>query len=217
MNVLASMLLLTALTIPTSTLVLKSGEKISVDGSVVVEERRVLFRSGGRLFTITPSEVDFDATRQAAQPAEVPVAERGKLKVSPEERDRLIRELEQNHSGTPPSPLVVPPGPSPSERQQATTDEWSWRRQARSYQEAIRRAQEDLDLLRDKAEQLRAHITGLLALGYKPEQFTWDSTQLAYTLEQIPYAELEVQRAQRAYDQFRDDARRQGVMPGWLR
>jgi hypothetical protein len=26
-----------------------------------------------------------------------------------------------------------------------------------------------------------------------------------------------VQRAQRLYDRFRDDARRQGVSPGWLR
>ena len=43
------------------------------------------------------------------------------------------------------------------------------------------------------------------------------ATQLAYAEDSIPNAALSVQRAQRAYDQFRDDARRQGVMPGWLR
>ena len=38
------------------------------------------------------------------------------------------------------------------------------------------------------------------------------------TLEEIfPAADVDVQRAQRAYDQFREDARRQGVLPGWLR
>ena len=43
-----------------------------------------------------------------------------------------------------------------------------------------------LDLLRTRAEQLRAHIAGLLSLGYKARQFTYDSTQLEATLAQIP-------------------------------
>ena len=96
-------------------------------------------------------------------------------------------------------------------------DEWSWRNRVRGYEEQILRAQEDLNLLQDKAESLKAHIAGLISLGYKPNQFTYDSTQLAYTLDQIPRAELEVQRQQRVYDRFRDDARKQGVTPGWLR
>jgi len=37
------------------------------------------------------------------------------------------------------------------------------------------------------------------------------------TLDQIPAAELEVTRAERANAQFRDDARKQGILPGWLR
>src|SRR5207245_3011757 len=144
---------------------------------------------------------------------------RGRLKVSPDEARRLLKELEQNHSGTPTSPrqLYIPPGPTTEERAQSTEDEWAWRRQARSYEEGVRRAQENLDLLYDKAGALKAHIAGLLALGYKPSQFSYDTTQLAYTIEQIPSAQLEVQRAQRAYNQFRDDARRLGVAPGWSR
>jgi len=71
--------------------------------------------------------------------------------------------------------------------------------------------------LRDKAAALRAHIGGLLGLGYKPAQFSYDTTVLAYTEEAIPNAELAVQRAERAYEQFRDEARRLGVPPGWLR
>ena len=148
-----------------------------------------------------------------------PAFRAGKLKVTPEEKARLLRELEENHSGTSglPAAITVTAEPTPEERAQMTQEEWSWKRQARGYEEAIRRAQENVDLLRDKAAALRAHIGGLLGLGYKPSQFSYDTTVLAYTEEQIPNAELEVQRARRAYEQFRDEARRLGVPPGWLR
>ncbi len=219
MNPLAHILLITALSIPTSTLVLRSGQRIDVDGSVKVENGRVLFRSGGALYSMPEEEVDFDATRATGMPVAIQAEKPGRLRVTPEEKQRLLKELEQNHSGTPApaDALKVPPGPTPAEREQATQDEWAWRRQARSYEEAVRRAQENLDLLMEKAAALRAHIAGLLSLGYSPNQFSYDTTQLAYTEEQIPAAELEVQRAQRAYDQFRDDARRLGVPPGYLR
>jgi hypothetical protein len=148
-----------------------------------------------------------------------PAFRAGKLRVSPEEKARLLKELEENHSGTSglPAAINVWPEPTPEERGQASADEWSWKRQARGYEEAIRQAHENLNLLRDKAAALRAHIGGLLGLGYKPAQFSYDTTVLAYTEEAIPNAELEVQRAERAYDQFRDEARKLGVPPGWLR
>jgi hypothetical protein len=146
-------------------------------------------------------------------------AERTRLRVAETERNRLLRELEQNHEGkpAPAEALRIPPGPTPEQREQTTDDEWTWRRQARSYEEGIRRAQENVDLLQDRADQLKAHIASLLSLGYKPNQFSYETTQLAYTIEAIPSAQLEVQRAERAYDQFREEARRRGVMPGWLR
>jgi hypothetical protein len=220
MNVLTHLLLITALSIPTTTLVLRSGERIDVDGAVRQEDGRILFRSGGALYSLPADEVDLEATREAASAASVtaqPPA--GRLKVSPEERQRLLRELEQNHSGkpAPANALDIPPGPTPMERERTVQDEWSWRRQARAYEEGIRRAQEEFDLLVFRAAALKAHIAGLLSLGFKPDQFSYDTTQLAYTLEQIPRAELEAQRAARAYDQFRDEARRLGVTPGWLR
>jgi hypothetical protein len=148
-----------------------------------------------------------------------PAFRAGRLRVTPEEKARLLKELEENHSGTGglPASIRMPTAPTAEDRAEATQDEWSWRRQARAYEESIRRAQENVDLLREKVAALRAHIGGLLGLGYKPEQFSYDSTQLAYAEEQIPYAELEVQRAQRAYDEFRDQARRLGVPPGYLR
>lgn len=219
MNSVGHLLLITTLSIPTTTLVLRSGDRIGVESPVRVESGKVLFRSGGGFYSVPTEEVDLDATREAALPAPARGQVQGRLKVTREERERLLRDLEQNHTGVPASPgaLNLPPGPTPEERQQSSAEEWTWRRQARGYEETIRRAQEDIDLLESRAEALKNHIAGLLALGYKPNQFSYDTTQLAFMLDQIPRAQLEVQRAQRAYDQFRDDARRQGVTPGWLR
>jgi hypothetical protein len=210
-------LLVTALSIPTPTLVFRGGNRVDVDGSVRVEQGRVIFRSGGALYSVPEAEVDLAATRAAGTISAVKAETTLRLKVSEAERIRLLKELEQNHSGTP-STAKLPTFPTVSERDQlASPEEWSWRRDAQTYEESIRRAHEELDLLRTKSEQLRAHIAGLLSLGYKPRQFTYDSTQLEATLAQIPRAELEVERAERAYAQFKENARRQGIPPGWLR
>jgi len=219
MIALPSLLLITALSMPTSQLVLRDGARIDVD-SMKVENGQVIFRVGGTLYSVPAEEVDLVATRAVSTPLNLSKsAERAKLRVSEAERTRLLRDLEQNHEGkpAPAEALRIPPGPTPEQRERATDDEWTWRNQARSYEEAIRRTQENVDLLQDRADQLKAHIASLLSLGYKPNQFSYETTQLAYTLEAIPSAQLEVQRAGRAYDQFRDEARRRGVMPGWLR
>ncbi len=74
-----------------------------------------------------------------------------------------------------------------------------------------------MDLLESRAAELQAKIHSLVALGYKPAQFTYDTTELQRTRDRLPYARLEVTRALRANEQFREDARREGVLPGWLR
>lgn len=217
MNALLHLLLLTALTIQTPALILRSGERIDVDGSVRVEQGKVIFRSGGALYSVPEDEVDVVATRAAAAVTVVKADATMRLKVSEAERIRLLKELEQNHAGTPGTATLPPLPPAPPESPRASADEWAWRRDAQMYEESIRRAREELELLKTKAAQLRGHIAGLLSLGYKPSQFTYDSTQLQYTLEQIPRAELELARAERAYAQFKENARRQDVPPGWLR
>lgn len=216
MNILA-LLLLTALTVPTPTLVFRGGKRLDVDGNVRVDQGRVIFRSGGALYSVPEGEVDLIATRDAGAISVVKADPTMRLKVSEAERVRLLKELEQNHNGTP-STATLPPLPA-SDREQPGVpgDEWTWRRDAQNYEESIRRAHEELDLLTSKAEQLKAHIAGLLSLGYKPHQFTYDSTALQYTIEQIPRAELEVARAERAFALFKENARKQGVPPGWLR
>lgn len=204
-----------------SILVLRSGQRIEVEGPVQEKNGQVVFRvAGGPLYSIPLREIDEQATKAAAEekPAEAP---RRKIRVSAEERDRLLKELQKSR-GTQSSnaeawidrALSAPPPPAPANEGR---DEWSWRREARAHEENIRRAEENLQMLRDRIEELEHQINTFFALGYHPRQFTYQTTSLQSARDQIPAAELEIRRAQRAYDQFRDDARRQGVMPGWLR
>ncbi len=214
---LATLLLLTL-----STLVLRTGERIDVQGSIREQDGQLIFRAaGGALYSIPLAEIDREATQAASEEQAEAAPESRKLRVSPEERDRLLRELEKNHAGKPaPAQRMLeepPPAPSREEAAAERTSEWEWRRIARGHEESIRQARENLELLFDRAERLQGEIRGLLALGFKPQQFTYQTTLLYYTLEQIPYAEVSVTRAQRSWDQFREDARRQGVLPGWLR
>jgi hypothetical protein len=238
MGVLRILLLVTtamatalATALPPTTLILRSGDRYSIDGPIREENGRVIFRqAGGALYSLLLTEVDVEATRAAARPPVPPVvvrpqpapaAKEQKLKVSAEERDRMLRELEKNHSGTPAPPQksldALPPPPTPREVEAAKQDEWSWRHRARDYEEAVRRAEENLELLHARVNQLEQQILGFTSLGYHPRQFTYQTTELQYARDSIPAAELEVTRAKRAWDQFRDDARRQGILPGWLR
>lgn len=211
------------LLIVSTVLVLRTGERIVVEGPVREDEGRVIFRTpGGPLYSLAAAEIDEEATLAAAT-AQKPADDRMKIKVTPAERERLIKELEKNHSGQAPAeqpsavpappPLPVPATPGPRD----VEDEWSWRSRARAHEEAIRQAQENLDLLHEKLSQLEREIVSLISLGYQPRSFTYQTTQLYRTREQIPHAELEVRRAQRAWDEFRDEARRRGILPGWLR
>jgi hypothetical protein len=200
----------------TTTLILRNGTRFDVEGPIREERGRIIFRSG-TLYSIPVGEVDMEATRAAVTKTVLATIDQDrKLKVSAAERDRLLRELEQNHSGGPVQALnldkVVEPREAPDKG-----DEWSWRGAARSHEEAIRRAKENVALLRDRAELLKRQIEQFVSLGYRSHQFTYQSSELQVTLDQIPAAELEITRAERANGQFRDAARRQNIMPGWLR
>jgi hypothetical protein len=202
-----------------TTLVLRSGDRISAEGPITQQDGVVIFRSGGALYSMPLSEIDEAATNAANASAEIsPKPAPKPLKVSPAERMRLLKELEQNHYGKPATEQRMDTPPYiPQDAPGQNADEWRWRREARSYEEGVRQAKESLDLLLDRVDRLRAEIRGFVALGFKPQNFTYQTTQLAYAEEQIPSAQLYVERAQRVYDQFREDARRQGVLPGWLR
>jgi len=212
-----------------SVIVLRSGDRIQVDGAVKQENGVVTFKSGRLFYTLPAEEVerietagraaDAEKTRvtPAASPATIPPR---RLRATEEERKRLLAELEQNHGGQPAVPqkiMELPPEPTRAEKAAEKREESQWRSQARAHEESILRANEELSLLETRASQLQEKIHSLVALGYKPHQFSYDTTLLASTLEQIPYAKLEVTRAERAFAQFKDDARKEGVPPGWLR
>jgi hypothetical protein len=210
----------------TTMLILRDGTRFEVDGPIREEQGRIIFRNSGALYSLPLGDVDMEATRAAVtKPVVVTNDSDRKIKVSAMERERLLRELEQNHSGkgsasSEVKPDRVPEPPEPltaSKDDDSKRDEWWWRGAARAHEEAIRRAKEDVALLRSRAEALTRQIESFFALGYRANQFTYQSSELQLTLDQIPAAELEIARAQRANDQFRDDARRQGIMPGWLR
>ena len=213
MNLLPILFLLVS-----STLVLRSGDRIITDGPVKQENGVVTFRAKGTLYSLPAIEIDRIEDTSNAKAAETA---KTKFKVSEEDRKRLLAELEANHSGTaaPVQQRVepLPPPPTAEEKKGTEEDEWAWRRDARAHEEAIRRAKEELELLQTRADEYRRKILQLLALGYKPSSFTYDSIQLTNALDAIPRAELEVTRAQRAFDEFKDEARRRGITPGWLR
>ena len=212
----------------TSTLVLRSGDRITVEGAVREENGVITFRSDGVLFSVPASEVERVELDEAMgdeedvnEPTPHARAARRRLKVSAEERKRLLEALSKNRGGVAPSEpreLEMPP-PRQTEREarREREDESAWRRRARAHEEAVTRAIEDLELLESRIRELETKIVSLTSLGYEPHQFTYDTSQLIRTREQLPYARLAVERAQRAYDQFREDARREGVRPGWLR
>jgi hypothetical protein len=213
----------------TTTLVLHSGDRIPVEGQPVEKDGVIMFRTGGLLYSMPATEVqrieseppaDNSAKATAEKTAEKKDTPRRKP-VSEEERKRLLAELEKNHGGTPPPPGQAPPRldppPTREEVKETKSEESQWRREARFHEEAVRRAQEDLFLLEARIEDFRNKIQTLTSLGYKPHQFTYDTTQLQHAIDQLPSARLEITRAVRANEQFREDARREGVMPGWLR
>lgn len=211
----------------TSTLVLQSGARIALDGPVREDGGMVTFRSDGRLYSIAASEIDrIEEPDTTAAPVKVaaaapPAEARLRLRVSPDERKRLLEELEKNHGGTPaPRQKIleeVPPAPTPAEVRAERSEESMWRRRAQSHDEAVLQAQEDLALLIDRIEELESKIRSLVALGYEQRQFTYDTRQLLLSREQLPAAELRVTRAERVRDRFREEARRAGIPPGWLR
>jgi hypothetical protein len=199
-----------------STLVLRSGDRIAVDAPPKTENGVVVFRSGGVLYSLPEHEIDAEATKTLATAVEKKEEPTRRFRVSDEERRRLLSELERNHAGTAmPVPLSLRQAPPPEPS--TSREEWDWRRQARDHEEAVRQAREEFALIEDEIAQLRREIHSFWSQGYKPHQFTYQTTRLAYATERVPRAQLEVNRAERAYDQFRDDARRQGVLPGWLR
>jgi hypothetical protein len=242
----AAILAVTALAGSIHTLVLTNGDRLAVRDDVRIEEGLVIFRSAtGSLYSIPLSEIDVDRTEELNDGPPVPTTPSGPVRsndqarldlermladrslsgrqivVSEEEKNRLIEEAARSR-GVPvdPAPIAPVSGPTPSTGATQDDDgrgEWYWRERSRTYQENVRRAREELQLLLDKERRLQDEILGLLSLGYNGNQFSLQVLQLAHTRDSIPRAQLNLERAERQLAQFKEDARRQGILPGWLR
>lgn len=227
----AAILLAVALTSVTPpALVLRSGDVITLSGRIDVSGDTVIFRSNGTLYSIASDEIDFDATDEYAERLRRPRPDpepKSRLKVSPEERDRLLRELEKakpslaalatRPSLQPPPAQTVPEYTPPTPSREERDEERYWRQRSLAEKENVLQREEDLAYLTQKEQRLEDNILGLMSVGYKPHEFSYQVLQLERTREQLERARLEVERAQRQHDQFREEARREGVLPGWLR
>ena len=236
MNVLASLLMLTLLAGEPRALVLKSGDLIFVDGAITERGSQLLFRSAGTLYSLPLEEIDIEATNRKIQ-RDREIAERmakadkvARLKVTPAERDRLLAELKKSEGKpSPPKPAATPAPPPPPVAAPAppATDEPSpeelkreeryWRERARSHEEAVRRQKEEIAFLKNREQKLEDEILQLLSLGYTSNQFSREVLQLERTRDDLERAELDLVRVERALQQFYEDARREGILPGWLR
>jgi hypothetical protein len=240
----ATVLAVAALAGSLHTLVLGSGERFAVRADVRIEEGLVVFRTdSGSLYSIPLSEIDLPRTeaanempRRAQAPAgpkrsadqarvdlEQLLADRSlsgrQIVVSEEEKRRLIEEAQKSR-GTPGEPAPLPKfdeSGSTSSAERASRDEWYWREKSRAHHDRVERARENLELIVERERRLQDEILGLLSLGYKPDQFNLQVLQLAHARDSIPRAQLDLQRAERELARFKDDARRQGILPGWLR
>lgn len=205
-----------------TTLVLRSGDRLPVDGAVKQEKDVITFRSGGTLYSMPAEEVvrieeDTPAAKpaEAAKPADESVV---RLRVSEEERKRLIDALEKNHSGTAPAPPpALPDAPTAAETEDKKGDEDAWRARARAYEDAVTAAKRNLAGLEEQEAATERKIMNLIALGYGPGDFTYDAIQLERARASIPRARAEIERAEKAWTDFREDARKKGILPGWLR
>lgn len=247
MHVIATAVLaVTTLLTPSDELVLRTGERIGVSGEVTLDGSRAVFRTAdGALFSLPVAEIDLDATSDPSRAGVTPrrsrtaaenqalddlvkamasrtLANRA-LIVSDDAKRKLLDELKESRGTPVPARPYVSPAfdesdEAPKERAGArNSEEWRWREQARAHKERVVQRQEDLQMLIKKEQDLSDEIIGLMNLGYNGNQFSYQVLSLARVRDQIPRARLELQRAERAYAQFQDDARRQGILPGWLR
>jgi hypothetical protein len=247
LSLAAVILAVTAVATPNETIALRSGEQIPLSGGVTLDGSRAVFRhADGTLYSIPIAEIDIATTESPAirpvtperartaaedkvleeliQAAQARSISSRTLVVSDEEKQRLLVELRKSRGNPVPDrpyvPLTTAETASPAGETLTVSqksDEWYWREKARGFQEQVRRRREDLQMLIEKERNLSDEILGLLSLGYKGDQFSYQVLSLARTRDSIPQSRLELERAERALAQFMDDARRQSILPGWLR
>jgi hypothetical protein len=223
------------LTSPVEQIVLRSGAVIDVLEVVKLERGRVVFAGAdGSLFSIRLSEIDVEATdarlgRPGEDPEDPMIRPRGesselepvtrKLPVSEEEKKRILAEMEKkSHTGRA-APEVVYEEPEPDLKVsvEGRTDEEEWRRRARALRDAVDRAKKELDLAIRQERQLNDVVLFFAGRSGDASNYGYLVHQLQDVRSMIPRLRISLEQAEQAWLRFQDDARRQGVLPGWLR
>lgn len=212
---------------------LTSGETIEIDAQPVADGRRVIFKVKGRAYSlpadmiaeIGPIPGDDRGTNRAGEDAAThrlrvdreSVAQRfGALSRAETEAEAKARG--ETPPPAPPQNLPAPvTQPPPRHDVPDEREERYWRGRARALHEGVLQATETLELLTRRERRLNDEILGLLALGHPESHLGRQAWQLQNTRDAIEAAALEIKRARRALADFEEEARREGVYPGWIR
>lgn len=236
MNLAFLLLLATLFPAPPEAIVLLSGHRIAVEGEVREDGNRLVFKTaGGKLYSVPISEIDVEASlapeeKKEPTPAPAPTADarplpRRQIKVTDEEKRRLLDELAKNRSGQPaPEQRALTREGLEEELERADrkreSDEASaerWRARARERREALQRGRDRLAALQEQERRLQDQILQLSSMGYSGDQMSAQILQLEQTRGMIDRAREAISAAERAWAQLEEDARRAGALPGWLR
>ncbi|MFN2443933.1 MAG: hypothetical protein ABR517_14760 [Thermoanaerobaculia bacterium] len=221
-------------------ILLRSGQAIPVRGEVREDGNRLVFVTpSGRLYSIPIEEVDLEAMARAAEPktpedgaadgespetaAEPPA--RREIRVSEEEKRRLLEELSRNRGGkaAPVPKSLTPEGleeeleRSARKREADEVQAERWRERARARREALTMARENLAALQARERRLQDEILTLSSMGYGGDQMSAQILQLELARSQMDGAREAIGAAERAWADLQEDARRAGALPGWLR
>jgi hypothetical protein len=210
----------------TQVLMLRSGERVEIVGDLKRDGDRVVFRSrSGTLYSIPASEIDEKATDAAAE-ATSPKDEKAplpkRLKGDEATKRRLLSELSKSRgTPSPPAPAVAaskPSSPDEAAKEKALADEEeTWRRDARALDNQVEDAEQRIRDLSERERELNDGILSLLAMGHPQEHLGLQVRELQDTKSYLEQAKKELERVTRERAAFQDDARRRGILPGWLR
>jgi hypothetical protein len=211
--------------------VLEGGSRI--EGEVVGRQNgRLLIRtSNGLVYSVEERSIVSESSSAAIPPRKpaspgVPkdaksILSSQRIRVSAKEKQRLLTELSKNRRGKPAplqswekkKPAAVESSLEVTER----SDESWWREQSRQKEEAVRRAEEQLELYTRREREIEDTVRMMLLSGVHPNSLGYQMNHLSDMRTMRDQARLEIERAKRELATFRDDARKEGILPGWLR
>ncbi|HEU5161600.1 MAG TPA: hypothetical protein VFV54_00505, partial [Thermoanaerobaculia bacterium] len=194
---------------PVDRVLLRSGQVIAVSGQIRQADGKLLFRSpAGVLYSIAIEEVDFAAMAQTG-PKEDPIEEMDretrhpakKLNVSPEERDRLLAQLEKKKGTSPGKAELLSPEPPEKEKPKPSkapdpAAEERWRAEARAAREAVESRKRELEALKQRATTLEDQLRTLLSSGYDPSLLSAQALELDNTKNRIEATQEALRDAQ---------------------